>query len=310
MMLILGGCNSKKENSTNAPKKESSAKVSEERLIAGTDYDKEAGADSYANSGDNKDSRYFKNPDFYDMKSDENLIIIQNFKTMQQTTEWSCGNATALMVLEHLKISGHDEMELATLMNSSVDKETKGAKPGSANNFHEYGTNVEGMVKGLEQIDGVKIVETNYKKDIKDEDLYKESDGVSTSDVGNLKRTFSYNSLYASENKDGTDKFVSDAKDSYFVKWLTYHLKNNRPIMVEWADWDGHWQAIIGYDNNGTPGVGDDMLIFADPYDTSDHAQDGYFVFPLERWFNMWNDRKVAAKPYQLQSYVIIDKAN
>ena len=39
--------------------------------------------------------------------------------------------------------------------------------------------------------------------------------------------------------------------------------------MVEWGDWDGHWVAIIGYDNNGTPSIGDDTLIFADPYDTS-----------------------------------------
>ena len=79
--------------------------------------------------------------------------------------------------------------------------------------------------------------------------------------------------------------------------------------MVEWADWDGHWQAIIGYDNNGTPGIGDDILIFADPYDTSDQWQDGYYYYPLERWFYMWSDRNVAPKPYQLQPYIIIDKA-
>ena len=54
--------------------------------------------------------------------------------------------------------------------------------------------------------------------------------------------------------------------------------------------------------------TGDDTLIFADPYDTSDHWQDGYSIFPLEKFFYMWQDRKVAPKPYQLQPYIIIDK--
>ena len=78
--------------------------------------------------------------------------------------------------------------------------------------------------------------------------------------------------------------------------------------MVEWGDWDGHWVSIIGYDNNGTPSTGDDTLIFADPYDTSDHWQDGYAIFPLERFFYMWQDRKVAPKPYQLQPFIVVDK--
>jgi hypothetical protein len=86
---------------------------------------------------------------------------------------------------------------------------------------------------------------------------------------------------------------VDDAKDSYFVKWVVGNLKAERPIMVEWGDWDGHWQAIIGYDTQGTPGIGDDVIIFADPYDTSDSWQDGYYYYPAERWFYMWQDRAV-----------------
>ncbi len=80
-------------------------------------------------------------------------------------------------------------------------------------------------------------------------------------------------SLYASENDDITDKFVEDAKDSYFVKWVTDHIKAGRPIMVEWGDWDG------------------------------------YYYYPLERWFYMWKDRNVAPKPYQIQPYIVIDVA-
>lgn len=142
------------------------------------------------------------------------------------------------------------------------------------------------------------MVDTSYVETYKDEDLLQASPNVTENNVGNLPATFTWNSLYSSENSDTTDAWVADAKDSYFVKWLTDHLSNNRPIMVEWGDWDGHWQAIIGYDNNGTPGIGDDTLIFADPYDTSDHWQDGYYFYPLERWFAQWNDRNIAPKPF------------
>lgn len=277
------------------------------KTIVGKDYATDSGADSYNNLGDNKNSKFYKAPDFYNMKSDENTIIIPKYKTMQQTTEWSCGNAVALTVLEHFGIKGHTEMSIAEKMGSSVDIDTPDSKPGSANNFHEYGTDVKQMYDFFKNIKGVKVVETSYMANPKQEELTKIEDGISFADVGNIKPKFLGVSMYASENKSDTEKYVSNAKDTYFVKWLTNHLKAGRPIMVEWGDWDGHWQAIIGYDNNGTPSIGDDVLIFADPYDTSDHWQDGYYFYPLERWFYMWQDRKVAEKPYQLQAYIVVD---
>ncbi|WP_313017440.1 papain-like cysteine protease family protein [Acetoanaerobium noterae] len=280
---------------------------SKPEMIKGLDYNEYAGADAYNNAGDNLNSKFYKAPDFYNMVSDEQIIIIPKFKTMQQTTEWSCGNVTALMVLENLGIKGFTEMQLAEMMGSSVDKDVEGAKPGSANNFFEYGTNVKQLYDFFSTQKDLKVLETSYIANPKAEDLTSENDGLSTADFGNIKPTFSSSSLYASENSDTTEAWVEDAKDSYFVKWLTGHLKEGRPIMVEWGDWDGHWQAIIGYDNNGTPSIGDDVLVFADPYDTSDHWQDGYYFYPLERWFYMWQDRKVAPKPYQLQPYIVVD---
>ncbi|MDK2804507.1 MAG: hypothetical protein PWR23_1511 [Peptostreptococcaceae bacterium] len=280
---------------------------SKPEMIKGLDYNEYAGADAYNNAGDNLNSKFYKAPDFYNMVSDEQITIIPKFKTMQQTTEWSCGNVTALMVLENLGIKGFTEMQLAEMMGSSVDKDVEGAKPGSANNFFEYGTNVKQLYDFFSTQKDLKVLETSYIANPKAEDLTSENDGLSTADFGNIKPTFSSSSLYASENSDTTEAWVEDAKDSYFVKWLTGHLKEGRPIMVEWGDWDGHWQAIIGYDNNGTPSIGDDVLVFADPYDTSDHWQDGYYFYPLERWFYMWQDRKVAPKPYQLQPYIVVD---
>ena len=280
---------------------------SKPEMIKGLDYNEYAGADAYNNAGDNLNSKFYKAPDFYNMISDDQITIIPKFKTMQQTTEWSCGNVTALMVLENLGIKGFTEMQLAEMMGSSLDKNVEGAKPGSANNFFEYGTNVKQLYDFFSTQKDLKVLETSYIANPKAEDLTSENDGLSTADFGNIKPTFSSSSLYASENSDTTEAWVEDAKDSYFVKWLTGHLKEGRPIMVEWGDWDGHWQAIIGYDNNGTPSIGDDVLVFADPYDTSDHWQDGYYFYPLERWFYMWQDRKVAPKPYQLQPYIVVD---
>lgn len=256
---------------------------SKPEMIKGLDYNEYAGADAYNNAGDNLNSKFYKAPDFYNMVSDDQITIIPKFKTMQQTTEWSCGNVTALMVLENLGIKGFTEMQLAEMMGSSVDKDVEGAKPGSANNFFEYGTNVKQLYDFFSTQKDLKVLETSYIANPKAEALTSENDGLSTADFGNIKPTFSSSSLYASENSDTTEAWVEDAKDSYFVKWLTGHLKEGRPIMVEWGDWDGHWQAIIGYDNNGTPSIGDDVLVFADPYDTSDHWQDGYYFYPLER---------------------------
>ena len=55
--------------------------------------------------------------------------------------------------------------------------------------------------------------------------------------------------------------------------------------MVCWNDWGGHWQVIIGYDTMGTETEQDDVIIVADPYDTTDHNQDGYGVYGAERFY-------------------------
>ena len=55
--------------------------------------------------------------------------------------------------------------------------------------------------------------------------------------------------------------------------------------MVGWNDRGGHWQVIIGYDTMGTETEQDDVIIVADSYDTTDHNQDGYGVYPAERFY-------------------------
>ncbi|MDO4353023.1 MAG: hypothetical protein Q4D00_07870, partial [Clostridia bacterium] len=64
-------------------------------------------------------------------------------------------------------------------------------------------------------------------------------------------------------------------------------------------------QTIIGYDDMGTSGTQDDVLILADSYDTTDHEQDGYVVKSFERlvfgWnvqFETWNDKWGSGQDY------------
>ena len=89
------------------------------------DLDPEYGADSVEREGDHADSPYFKAPDFYNMKSTESLTILSNFKTQQQTSEWSCGVSSALMILNwYGRLGEHNEETLAQFRSN-------GLKPGA-----------------------------------------------------------------------------------------------------------------------------------------------------------------------------------
>ncbi len=85
--------------------------------------------------------------------------------------------------------------------------------------------------------------------------------------------------------KDGSPKTYED-----FLSFADDNLKQGIPIMVENVDWGGHWRVIIGHDTMGTGNGSDDVLIMVDPYDTTDHAQDGYNIISAERFYYMWFD--------------------
>jgi len=73
--------------------------------------------------------------------------------------------------------------------------------------------------------------------------------------------------------------------DDGLFPWL---LSNGIPIIIGWNEWGGHWQIIIGYDDMGTDDTQDDVLILVDPYDTTDHLQDGYLIESFERLVYGW----------------------
>lgn len=105
----------------------------------------------------------------------------------------------------------------------------------------------------------------------------------------------------------GTDTVFEDFSD--VAKFFEKNIKAGRPVMVDWTDWGGHWQAVIGIDKGSSDYPDDDMLILADPYDVTDYYQDGYYVFPLARFCTMWQEGACAGKtdPY-IQPYVVAYK--
>ena len=52
----------------------------------------------------------------------------------------------------------------------------------------------------------------------------------------------------------------------YDPAWLKATLAGGSPIMVGWNSWGAHWQVIIGYDDMGTEGTNDDVLILMDKW--------------------------------------------
>ena len=190
------------------------------------------GASSYANTCDHKDSIYYPQIDVFNMKSDDSLTILSNFKTYQQTTEVTCGPSSALMVLYHFGETNYDELEIAEIAKCHKDLNGNNKEqPGVANERGEIGTSTDKMVgffKGL----GWEVT-----------------------------------SSLTEAGKDG----YTFQEYNQFKDFVIKNISEDTPIMVEWIDWAGHWADIIGYDTMGTESTGDDVLILADPYDTSRH---------------------------------------
>lgn len=190
------------------------------------DLSPEDGADSVERLGDHPDSPYFSRLDFYNMTSSDTLTILPHFKTIQQSSEWSCGVTSALMTLEWYGLRGeHDEQSLALLR-------PQGDEPGA--------TSLSQLICIFDELGGFSC--------------------YSTYDAGD------------------------EVHDVFTFDFIQQTLAAGKPIMIGWNDWGGHWQVIIGYDTMGTETTQDDVIIVADPYDTTDHNQDGYGVYPAERF--------------------------
>ncbi|MCR5684157.1 MAG: C39 family peptidase [Lachnospiraceae bacterium] len=237
LLLVIGLCACK---SAGADKKMPELHVITPDSSMGT-LDDADGADAFGNSLDHADSRYYVINDYYNMESKGGLHILSHFATYQQTTEYSCGCASALMVLNYYGINGYNEMQICEQAGTDTSR----------------GTSVEGLAAFMESA-GLEV--TCHA----DTDYYFES--------------------------------IEDC-EAYLIRTID----GGAPVMVDWVDWYGHWQTIIGIDTCDTDDPYDDVLIMADSYDITDHFQDGYYIVPFGRFFDMWREGPCAEKevPYE-----------
>lgn len=189
------------------------------------------------------DSIYYPRIDFYNMTSTADRIILPHYPTYQQTTEFSCGPAAALTVLNFFGNRDFDEQTLIERMKT---------KP-------QIGTSLGNMVKFFKSI-GWEVQSSLDAPPMEEEE---------------------------------------------FQKFVVKNLSAGNPIIVENVEWGRHWRVIIGYDSLGTAEIDDDVLIFADPYDTTDHNQDGCTVGSLDRFYSMWFDHSMLPKKERNQAWLI-----
>lgn len=133
------------------------------------------------------------------------------------------------------------------------------------------------------------VVENLVGKDLHSEKEIFKIMGTSTTKGTDCKGMVKYFKAIGWQVESSVDNGSPENYEA-FLKFLQKYLTAGIPIMVENVDWGGHWRVIIGYDTMGTAHTGDDVLILADPFDTSDHLQDGYNVTSAERFYSMWFD--------------------
>lgn len=224
VLMLITGC-----AQTKAPETSAGGNFTDEmKIVDGIDLDPEYGADAIEREGDHADSPYYNTVDFYNLKSTDTLTILENFKTKQQSSEWSCGVVAIEMILEYYGVRGdYNEESLAMLRPNQMT-------PGP--------TTLDQAIAVFEAVGGFELETT---RDLPGENLYEE----------------------------------------FTLETIKNYLDQGIPVMVCWNDWGAHWQVIIGYDTMGTETTQDDVLIVADSYDTTDHNQDGYGVYPAERFY-------------------------
>jgi len=210
------------------------------------------GAKQFQTKKDILDSEYFKNLDIYNMESTKTRSIISHFKTYQQTSEYSAYCAVMIMVANYFNKTIPSERQC--MIDFGVDDiaDRKDEEVGVDGEFMKHFM-VDSSIDYLKNKLGLKI-STN------DKEKYPDTDGY-------------------------------PFEDDYmpFSKWVQETIKKGDIIITPCVDWSNSVLIIIGVDTMGTEDYsGDDVLIVADPYDTTDHIQDGYNIWGLERFYAMW----------------------
>lgn len=205
----------------------------------------------YNRTADVKKSPYYPIINFYSNNGISKTIkLLPNFKTYQQTTPTSCGDASAFMALRYLGINNVTEDALFKEAGTT-----------------DKGTNTLPLATAIEKLAGQSI----------------KAEAKTNNDV------------------------LSEQEYLTLVKNCT-NPKNNCVVIMESVEWGGHWMTLIGYDDMGTTETADDVLVFADPYDTTDHNQDGYYIVSFERYYATWFDHNVLPEGHRGNQYIKISK--
>ena len=205
----------------------------------------------YNRTADVKKSPYYPIINFYSNNGISKTIkLLPNFKTYQQTTPTSCGDASAFMALRYLGINNVTEDALFKEAGTT-----------------DKGTNTLPLAAAIEKLAGQSI----------------KAEAKTNNDV------------------------LSEQEYLTLVKNCT-NPKNNCVVIMESVEWGGHWMTLIGYDDMGTTETADDVLVFADPYDTTDHNQDGYYIVSFERYYATWFDHNVLPEGHRGNQYIKISK--
>lgn len=95
-----------------------------------------------------------------------------------------------------------------------------------------------------------------------------------------------------------------------FKDFVLTCLRKQQPILVENVDLGGHYKIIIGIDQVDPNDSRQDVLIYADPAQTTSGNYDGYFYESAYRFYMSWFDFKHLPMEDKIQPYIIIELKN
>lgn len=211
---------------------------------------------------------YTVNSDYYNMTSTEERVVVPQFASYQQTMQDSSGLACLLMVLNY---AGQDVQ----------------------NTYTE-----EALVKRYEQVNGTTVY------------------GNGTTAQGIIDLVKDLNLGYTATNVGY--KIGSSSSTDQMKEMFTSCIKDGKFVLVRYQSPVGYgWKVVIGYDDLGnvknnvteeeSDSFGDDVVIFAEPYDAADHSQDGYATERAKDFIVWWRNMEVDGTLKERYSYVVID---
>lgn len=212
--------------------------------------------------------------------------LLTPFPALQQTTDYTCGPVSALMVQQYYGDDSETELSLAEKVGCHVDDSRPDAPVGSAWRFTDYGTNVMELHDYFSRREDYRIVASSIDASSA-RPLLTDTLKFSVHMQGNIAPSF--------------------ADYSAAARFFGEQLRAGRPVMVCWAAWGGHWGVVIGIDDNATPDYfDDDIITLADPYDSFDGQCDSRVAVPLPLFFYDWYCT-MTPRPYQLQPYLVVE---